>query len=560
MAKFPPGHKHSQFRIVGEIGGGLTGTVYHAYDEKNRVDVALKVLERPKDQSVREYFFNEMSLLRHAKEQGRNHDHLIEYIASDTVHEPFCLATRFYDGYQELGNRLGQGVSPAFALQIVEQVAGALDYLHYGHPDAPVVHRDVKPANILVSNDGKAMLIDLSAACHQNFAIIDERGLGTPPYMPPEQYSGEEQPQTDQFALAMVMYQMLSGKTLLPQKPDRDSKHMAALRDEGYARVRKNLPQMPATTNVLIRAIAYDYKLRYHSCEEFAYELRCAMVSDGLPVTSDDVEPPPPRALPLGWIAMGVVVVIALLLLLFNPFSSTATSAARSTPTATSAPSATLAPQAGNDGYTIPAPRDENAALDPTSELLPTSTMAVASTGRTNGGSGDTMYAGSDGCLMRSVPSTDGAVVQYSRSAAYVPASVAMELIERQGNWYHLRLPDGRAGWCPNYQMAGAASSAAPASPQPAAPQPVTRPAAPQPAAPQPQPTAAPPPPPAAPPAVEWVPPTAVPPTAAPVLELPTAVAEPTHKPDNKGSSDSNGDDGGGDDGGDRGVPDDGGR
>lgn len=374
-------------------------------------------------------------------------------------------------------------MSPGFVIHVAEQIANALDYLHHAHPNAPVVHRDIKPANILVNTAGNALLIDLGAAAHPGFALVEDKIFGTPPYMAPEQYDGDEKPQTDQFALAMMIYQMLTGRLVLSSNPDREKKQMVALRDSGYAKVRKGMAHLPTTVETLIRAMAYNWQDRYASCEEFVYDLRRALVADG--VSLDKAAPPAPtpsRTLPWGYVAMAAVAVAALALLLFNPFTA-ASSSPLPDPIAAEA---TLAPT-----MLLPSPppiigfaTSSTPGLQPTTELVtvapPTST-AVAS---------GQVYPGRNGCAMRETPSFAARIEPYSSQSRFIPSSVGLMVLEQRGSWYQIRLPDGRSGWCPAEQLALATRSE-PAPPvyavQPAPPQP-------QPTAPQSRPTEAPPP------------------------------------------------------------------
>ncbi len=440
MAKFAPGSRYGSFQIIAEIGVGLTGTVYKATYQKDGTTVALKFLEK-RDESVKSYFFNEMGLLRRAKEQGRKQPHLVEYVASYTTQEPFCLATRFYEGGRELGTLLQEGISPGLGLRIIEQVAGALDYLHYGHPDHPVIHRDVKPANIMVNQEGDALLIDLSAGRHPGFMLENERGLGTPPYMPPEQYDGDEQPQTDQFALAMVAYQVLSGKTLLGMKTDRDLKQMTALRDNGYARVRTGLRSMPAAAEVIARAVNFDWQQRYPSCEEFAYDLRLALGRDGVNL---EVQAPATRSRGygqwLGYGAMGLLALLAITALFFAWPSSKPVIASEPTqpPTATIVQTATAR---DGPGRTLATPAPTEPQLEPTSSLLPTPTPPPQ------------VKIAASGCSLREQPSTEAKIIAYSSKSRMVPAGVSVNLLEQQDNWLKLQLADGRIGWCPSERI-----------------------------------------------------------------------------------------------------------
>ena len=456
MQELAPGSRYGSFQITNKLGSGLTGPVYRAVYLKDGTHVALKFLEQ-RDASVKSYFFNEMGLLRRAKEHERNHQHLVEYVASYTTQEPYCLATRFYEDGQELTAFLRKGIVPGLALRIVEQTAGALDYLHYGHPDKPVIHRDIKPANLMVNPAGDVLVIDLSAARHPNFMLENERGLGTPQYMPPEQYLGDEQPQTDQFALAMVAFQMLTGKTLLGSNTDHESKQMAALRDGGYARVRDGMRGMPAVAEVIVRAVAFDWRLRYPTCEEFAYELHRALASDG--VSLDMVVPEQSQSggkQRIGYAAMAAVAVVALGVLFANPFGDGGTSLPPTiVPTSVSrvadAPTRSITFNASQS--------DSGPAIVATTGLLPTTTSV---TGTRAGG-----RVTSAGCALRESPSTGAKVL------SSVPKGVALVVLEVRDKWYNVQIPDKTSGWCPDSQISlGGTTAPAAVAPRPPAPRP----------------------------------------------------------------------------------------
>ncbi len=524
MQELAPGSRYGSFQITNKLGRGLTGPVYRAVYLKDGTHVALKFLEQ-RDASVKSYFFNEMGLLRRAKEHDRNHQHLVEYVASYTTQEPYCLATRFYEDGQELTELLRKGLVPGLALRIVEQTAGALDYLHYGHPDAPVVHRDIKPANLMVNPAGDVLVIDLSAARHPNFMLENERGLGTPQYMPPEQYLADEQPQTDQFALAMVAFQMLTGKTLLGSAPDHESKQMASLRDSGYARIRDGMRSMPSVAEVIVRGVAFDWRLRYPTCEEFAYELHRALASDG--VSLEIVAPAPSRFSGKPWVGyavMATVAVVALGVLVANPFDGGGPPAAptRIPPSVTSVVDTV-------PGITLnPPPSERTSGISPTSILLPTT--------KTGTGAGASSQITSVGCALREAPSTDAIILPYSAQSRIIPPDVALTVLGHSDNWYHVQSSNGSSGWCPGYQTSlGGSPAPAAVAPRPAAP----RPAAPRPAAP----TASP-----APPPVQattyYEPPTAIPEPPTNTRVPPTPTKKP-HTGDNGGPAEVGGGGGG---------------
>ena len=290
------GQQYGRYEIVDDrLAEGLSGPVYHAiinHDDGHREEVALKFLTNKLPQ-VRQYFMNEERLLKKAE-----HPHVIGFVHSNVRDEPYTLATTFVYAYSN--KELSKQKSETIALQIAEQIGSALDYLHIAHPDSPVIHRDVKPDNILVDKASHdAILIDLSVASHERFALVDERGFGTPPYMAPEQYTGHEVPATDQYALALVVYYFLTGDTIPTIKPPKikgmesndPQVYQAALaiwntefRQQLAAqneRIRKNLAKHPTAIEVFLKATAFEPTDRYSSCAAFSMAMHEALRNDG---------------------------------------------------------------------------------------------------------------------------------------------------------------------------------------------------------------------------------------------------------------------------------------
>jgi serine/threonine protein kinase len=338
MPEIPIPSRLGNFEILDLIGVGLSGEVYKARYHDGTM-VALKVLaaKHHKNPTVFGYFTNEQLLLREVA-QHRRHPHIVEYLTSNLNRPPYYLATRLVEGARGLDAMLGdRPLMPAsgkpqpafFVVRVVSQIASALDYLHTGHPTyRPIIHRDVKPSNILIDSNGNAVLIDFSIASHPHYALVDEKNLGTPGYMAPEQYEGREMPASDQFALAVIALQMLTGRHPLPGSATASLKQIERWRDTKHEEIVQMLGNRTHTADALRRALAYDPAARYESCEIFADQLRRALVQDG-----ENVHAHPyhirSQLLPshstrhvafspfiLGWIGMGIVVVIALVMLI----------------------------------------------------------------------------------------------------------------------------------------------------------------------------------------------------------------------------------------------------
>ncbi|QJR37373.1 protein kinase domain-containing protein [Gemmatimonas groenlandica] len=200
-----------RYRLERELGAGGMATVYLAHDERHHRRVAIKVLH-PELSAVlgTERFLKEIELTA-----GLQHPHILPLFDSGSADGLVFYVMPFVDG-ETLRARLERErqLPIADAVRIAQDVASALDYAH----KRGVVHRDVKPENILL-HDGRPMVADFGIA----LAVKEAGGqrmtqtglsLGTPQYMAPEQAMGEKtvDARADVFALGVVTYEMLAGE------------------------------------------------------------------------------------------------------------------------------------------------------------------------------------------------------------------------------------------------------------------------------------------------------------------------------------------------------------
>lgn len=206
------GSRLGHYRLLERIGAGAYAAVYRAIHEVMGVERAVKVL-RPQAAS---WPGQPAQFLREARVAARlRHPNVVAVYDCGTAADGTPYLVMEYVGGRSLAERLRGGVPPpAETLHIASQLATALDYAH----SLGVVHRDVKPANVLLSADGRVGLGDFGIARLGTEPDGDEpgAGLGTHAYMAPEQYGGQrggQGPQTDVYALAVVLYEMLTGRT-----------------------------------------------------------------------------------------------------------------------------------------------------------------------------------------------------------------------------------------------------------------------------------------------------------------------------------------------------------
>jgi WD40 repeat protein len=222
------GDTFGPYRLAELLGRGGMGEVYRAYDMRRGHHVALKRLSlADPDDEVRARFRRECHLLATLR-----HPHVVEILDYGEIDGQPYLATMLVDG-TDLGRLLARGVPrPAFTVGILGQVADALDAAH----SAGIVHRDVKPANILLAGAGadRAFLADFGIAkplVADATALTRTGEVGTLDYMAPERLTGRDvDGRADVYALACVLFQCLTGKLPFPAG-DAAGKLVAQLND-----------------------------------------------------------------------------------------------------------------------------------------------------------------------------------------------------------------------------------------------------------------------------------------------------------------------------------------
>jgi serine/threonine protein kinase len=266
------GEKLGHYQITAKIGKGGMGVVFRATDTLIGRDVALKTIHLNEIEDLNERQFLKERLFREAKSAGiLSHPNIVTVYQIGEQGDITYIAMEFVDG-PNLGELLSKPQRPSLDLlvSVFEQTAGALDYAH----SRGVVHRDIKPGNIIVRDDGVAKIADFGVAKISNQNVTRAgMALGTPHYMSPEQFHGRAiDGKSDQYALAVMIYEIFTGK-----KPfTADSIHglmYKILHEEAQPR-RDNPDISEALDTVLRRGLAKDPANRFPSCSEFIGELR----------------------------------------------------------------------------------------------------------------------------------------------------------------------------------------------------------------------------------------------------------------------------------------------
>ena len=253
-----PGTTFAGYPIEAEIGRGGMGVVYRATDARLERPVALKLIapELAEDPQFRERFLRESRLAA-----ALDHGNVVPIYEAGEQNGQLFLAMRYVEG-NDLETVIGeQGkLPPEQALSILGRVADALDAAHA----KGLVHRDVKPGNVLLDERGHPYLTDFGLTKEAGSASTQTGHIvGTLDYLAPEQIRGEEvDGRTDQYALACLLYECLSGKP--PFRRSTEAEVLWAHMQEEPPSLRDN----PALDPVLARGLAKDKADRYPSCGE----------------------------------------------------------------------------------------------------------------------------------------------------------------------------------------------------------------------------------------------------------------------------------------------------
>ncbi len=280
-----------RYEIIDELGRGAMGVVYRARDTQIGRIVALKVIHtaNASPQDIDRY---KQRFRREAQAAGRlSHPGIVTIhdIAEDETGQPY-IVMEYIEG-KPLNLLLGPTVQLPLELllDIGIQVAEALDFAHRNG----IVHRDIKPPNILITTDGRAKIADFGIARLEGTELTQEgTSLGTPSYMSPEQFRGGTiDGRSDIFSLGAVLYWMFTGQKPFPGDTVTITSFQVAFENPVPPSLAKT--GLPSDLDqILSRCMAKTPASRYSTCEELAADL--AAVRDGKPI-APRLSPPADR-------------------------------------------------------------------------------------------------------------------------------------------------------------------------------------------------------------------------------------------------------------------------
>jgi serine/threonine protein kinase len=267
-----PGTRLGQYEVQDFIGQGAMGLVYRAYHAQLERTGAVKVMQAiaPDPDSTARFRHEAQAIA-----QMRHPNILNVYDFGEYQGTPYMIVEYVPGG--SLANRLSRGmVGQAAALNFLRGIAAGLDYAH----SRGVVHRDVKPANVLLEPDDTPVIADFGLAkLLQGSSLKSMTGVttGTPAYMAPEQVTGSKVgPAADRYSLATIAYEMLTG--VIPFDGE-------ALMELLYAQVHREPPPPsarnsslgPRVDGVIMRGLAKDPNARWETCTAFVHALEAAL-------------------------------------------------------------------------------------------------------------------------------------------------------------------------------------------------------------------------------------------------------------------------------------------
>jgi eukaryotic-like serine/threonine-protein kinase len=325
--------------VIQRLGAGGMAAVYLAHDERLDRHVAVKRLHAAEQSEIDARRFQREAKLG----ASLSHPNLVSIFDTEEDAEYVLLVMEYVEG-ETLADALARGpLEPARAVKIVRAVADALDHAHA----AGIVHRDIKPGNVLLGRNGSVKLADLGIAKAVERTDITDTGmvLGTPSYMPPEQLQGGKLgPAVDVYALAAMAFEMVTGRKA---RPGRSAAEIAQkVVHEPPVDPRDLNPGLPAPAAAAIRAgMAKDPADRPRTAGELARRLERGMEGarpvatvEAPTLTSSQVIQPATRR--TRWVPVAALSAVAIVALIIGLSSGGGDDPAEPTPAGSDQPRA----------------------------------------------------------------------------------------------------------------------------------------------------------------------------------------------------------------------------
>jgi serine/threonine-protein kinase len=262
-----------RFEITGLLGSGGMAHVYRGVDRLLQREVAVKILTEASEVIRRRFLFEARSLAR------LNHPGIVAIYDAGEDGDISYIVMELAEGTTL--REAGAGASAEFAVRATVEVLAALQYAH----ERDVLHRDVKPSNILVRSDGSVKVMDFGLARR-----ISDVSAGTHPgeiagtisYLPPERFLGKpSDARSDVYSLGIVLYELLTGT--VPFRNDSDdvvAEVFAHVNERALPPTARNAHLTPELERIVLTSIEKDPAARYQSAREFAAALKAFLALD----------------------------------------------------------------------------------------------------------------------------------------------------------------------------------------------------------------------------------------------------------------------------------------
>ncbi|MGQ9801638.1 MAG: protein kinase domain-containing protein [Candidatus Saccharicenans sp.] len=199
---FLQGQKVGKYEILRSLGSGGFGSVYLARDTWLDIKVAIKV---PHKQSQELY-----KLLKEPRLQAAlNHPNIVRVLAAEKEKDVFFMVMEYVKG-KSLEKTLEKEkiLEAEWAVDIIKQIAYGVDHAHKNK----IIHRDLRPSNILISEEGTVKITDFGTSAWLNSTQYASTRIGSPPYMAPEQFLGKASYSSDIYSIGCIFYEMIVGR------------------------------------------------------------------------------------------------------------------------------------------------------------------------------------------------------------------------------------------------------------------------------------------------------------------------------------------------------------
>jgi serine/threonine protein kinase len=272
------GKNLGRYHIIEPLGQGGMASVFKAYDTNLERHVAIKIIRTDIDGGTDSEFLKRFQ--REAKSLAQlDHPFILKVLDYGEEGGVPYLVMPYLEG-GTLKEKMGKPMPYGECAVLLAPIARALEYAHKRN----IIHRDVKPANILISQSGAPILSDFGIA-----KILSQSGstqltgagvgIGTPDYMAPEQWTGTADPRTDIYSLGVVLYQMVTGR--LPFSADTPAAVLIKHLRDPLPRPRTFVDNLPEVVEqVLFKALAKEPENRFQTMGEFAATLERLERSD----------------------------------------------------------------------------------------------------------------------------------------------------------------------------------------------------------------------------------------------------------------------------------------